>query len=414
MLNAVIVPSRRLRAALLGVLLVVSACTPETPQSLIASGNAYFEKKDFNAAAVQYKTALQRDPRLMEARRRLGETLLILGDISGALVELTKLAKDKTETAVVLPVLSRALVLGGEYRKLVTSYGDVTLDDKAGQAELKTNVAIAWGGLRDMAKVMPAIDAALNAVPDYGPALVVKARLLAAKGQFDESVAVLNGVVARDPRSHEAWLLQGEILELVRLDRAGAEASYRKAVEANPSYVAAHSAIVMSRVRQADIPGAKAQADKLRALLPNHPYTTLVGAQIAVAEHKPAQAREMLQLLLRAFPDSPSILLLSGAVEAQLGAVTQAAAHLGKALRLDPTLDSARRTLAGIEIRQGQHSQALITLKPLLDAPQVAAESYSLAGDAEITWVTLQQPRSTTPWPLRSIRRTCVFRPPRR
>lgn len=382
--KAVIASSRLLRAALLAALLAMSGCAPETPQSLIASGNAHFERKDFNAAILQYKNALQRDPGLMEARRRLGEALLIVGDLKGALLELSKAVKDKGEFPTVLPILSRALVLEGEYRKLVSDYGDVTLDDKAGQAELKTNVAIAWGGLHDVAKVTPAIDAALRAVPGYGPALVVKARYLAAKGQFDEAIALLDGVVARNPKLHEAWLVRGHILERAKNDSAGAEVSYRRAVEADPTYAPAHAAIVMVRVRQADIAGAKAQAEKLRAVLPKHPYTMLLNAQIAFADRKPEQAREILQVLLQAFPDSPSILLLSGAVQAQLGAATQAAAHLGKALRLDPTLDAARRTLAEIEIRQGQYSQALVTLKPLLDAPQAAAGTYALAADAEI------------------------------
>lgn len=382
--NAVIVLSFMLRAALFAALLGAAACSEETSQSLVASGNAYFAKSEYSAAAVQYKAALQRDPRSSEARRQLGRTLMIAGDVDGALVELTKVLEDKTQTPQVLPLLSRALVLAGEYNKLVTTYGDVTLEDKAGQAELKTNVAIAWGGLGKLSKVATAVDAALQAMPDFAPAIVVKARYVAAKGQFDEAAALLDGVVARHPKAHEAWLLRGEILEYANRDRAAAEASYRKAVEADPNYVQAHAAIIASRLRESDLAGAKVQAGKLRTLLPKHPYTTLVGAQIAIADRQPAQAREQLQLLLRAFPEHPYILMLSGVAEAQLGAATQAAAYLGKALRYEPTLKPARRSLAEIEIRQGQPTDALKTLKPLLDAPQADSETYSLAGDAHI------------------------------
>ena len=385
MLKAAIVQPTRLRCGLFGaLLLILAACAPDTPQSLIASGDAYYAKKDFKAASLQYKTALQRDPRSMEARRRLGDTLLILGDLDGALIELTRALDDKAEMAAVLPILSRALVLGGQYRKLVGSYGEVTLDDPAGQAELKTNVAIAWGGLRELAKVAPAVEAALKAVPNYGPAMVVKARYLASGGQFDEALALLDGVVARNPKSYEAWLLRGELLDFAKQDSKQGEESYRKAVDADPTYVPAHSAIIMARIRQSDLAGAKAQADKLRVVLPKHPYTALVDAQIAYADGKPARAREILQTLLRAFPDHPGILLLSGSVEAQLGSVTMAAAQLGKALRYNPSLDAARRKLAEIETRQGQYSQAMATLKPLLERPQADPAALALAGDAQL------------------------------
>ncbi len=383
--KAAIVRPTLLRSGFVGaLLLVLTACAPETTKALIASGDAYYSKQDFKAASLQYKTALQRDPRSMEARRRLGDTLLILGDVEGALAELTRALDDKAEKAAVLPILSRAMVLGGEYRKLVSVYGDVKLEDPAGQAELKTNVAIAWGGLRDLPKVSLAVEAALQAMPNYGPALVVKARYVAAGEQYDEALALLDGVVARNPKSHEAWLLRGEILDFVRRDNKQAEESYRKAVDVDPTYVPAHSAVIMARIRQSDLAGAKAQADKLRLVLPKHPYTALVDAQIAYADGKPTRAREILQTLLRVFPDHPGILLLSGSVEAELGAVTMAAAQLGKALRYDPTLDAARRKLAEIETRQGQHSQAMATLRPLLERPQADPSALALAGDAQL------------------------------
>lgn len=379
-----IATSSRFVAACTAILIAATGCTTESASSLIASGNSFYGKGDFGAAAIQYKSALQRDPQSAEARRRLGDALFRAGDIDGALVELTKVVKDPVEGPIVLPTLSSAMVQAGEFKKLVSDFGSTSLEKKEAQAELKTNLAIAWGALRDVAKAKQSLDAAFAAVPEFGPAMVVRSRLLAAERKPDEAIALLDSAVAKNPKAQEAWLVRGQLLEAVKGDVAGAEASYKKALEAAPNYVQAHSALVMIHIRRGDMASAKQQAKSLVAVAPNHPYTQLLKAQIAFAEQRFAEARETLQALLKAFPDSPSILLLSGAVEVHFGALTQAASQLSKALRMDPGLDAARRTLAEIEVRQGQSAQALSTLKPLLEAPAVGAETYSIAADAEL------------------------------
>ncbi len=372
------------RVALLCCALSLGACkSADSTQSLIVSGKQYLEKKDDAAAVIQFKSALQRDPSSQEARVLLGEALMS-SDIDGAILELTKAINDHIPSEKVLPTLSRALLLAGDYRRLASAYGELTLADPAAQAALKANVASAWGALGDRARTEAATAASLAAMPDYGPAKVLQARLLAGKGRFDEAAAVADAVLAKDEKFYEAWLLRGEILEFGKSDLKGAEESYRKAVAIERSYVLAHSAIIAIRIRQRDIAGARAQADQLRAAMPRHPYTTLVDAQFAFLDHQFPRARELVQLLLRSFPDHRAALMLGGAVEAQLGAVVQAAAYLNKVLLQNPNMEGARHVLAQVEIRLGQYSKALETLKPLLTGNSPGVDALALAGDAEL------------------------------
>ena len=373
----------RLCASVICATVVVAACNSGSPESLISSGRQYLAKKDDAAAVIQFKTALQLDPGSQEARILLGEAL-ISSDVDGAIVELSKALNDNASAEKVLPTLSRALVLAGDYRKLVTAYGDRSLADRPAQAALKANVATAWGALGNRPKTEAAVAAALEAVPNFGPAEVLQARLQAGKGQYDEAMAQLDQVLSRNERFHEAWLLRGEILEFAKSDRSGAEEAYRKAVAIEPSYVAAHAAIISSRLKQRDFAGAKSQLERLRAVLPKHPYTVQVDAQLAFFDRQYLRARDLVQLILRVFPDNRGALLLSGAVEAQLGSLVQAAAHLNKVLLLDPTMDVARRNLAEVEIRLGQYAKALETLKPLLKATPPWVDALALAGDVEV------------------------------
>ena len=371
------------RSALLCVAVALSACSGNTPQSLIASGRQFVEKKDIPAAVIQFKAALQMDPTSQEARILLGEAL-ISSDIDGAILELTKVLNDNAPRERVLPTLSRAMVLAGDFKKLVSTYGDVSLTDRPAQAALKANIASAWGALGDRARTEAAVKASLAAVPDYGPAQILRARMLAGEGRFDQAAEVVDAALARNDQFYEAWLLRGEILDFAKSDFKGAEESYRKALVIENSYVVAHAAIISSHLRRHDMAGAKAQVEKLRAVLPRHPYTTLVDGQIAYLDRQYLRAREYVQLLLRVAPDHKGALLLGGAVEAQLGSVVQAAAYLNKILLMSPGMDAARRNLAEVEIRLGQYAKALETLKPLLNGPAPWVDALALAGDAEM------------------------------
>ena len=63
-------------------------CTPDTPQSRAAAGKELVQKKDYKAAVVQFKSALQLDPESAEGRFLLGKALLEGGDMAGAEIEL--------------------------------------------------------------------------------------------------------------------------------------------------------------------------------------------------------------------------------------------------------------------------------------------------------------------------------------
>lgn len=384
MLHLTAIPVHLIRVLVLMAMLALVGCTGQSPKALVASGQELAAKKDYAAAILQFKSALQLEPRAGHVRALLGESLLASGNGAAAIVELTKALDDQAPAVTVLPTLSKALLQTGQYTKLVTTYGDVKLTEPAAQAALRANVATAWGALGDRDKTMSAMADALAAVPDFPPALMLRARMLAGNRQFDEAVALVDGVLARQSQLPEPWVLRGEILYFGKGDSKGAEAAFRHAVEVDSSHVPAHAAIIAARIRERDIPGAKAQAVALRAAAPNHPQTLLVEAQLAYIDGKLERARELVQRLLRVAPEAANVLILAGAVEFGLGSVSQAAAHFGKALQLFPYLDILRTNLAEVEIRQGQYGAALETLRPMLAASAPKADALSLAADAEL------------------------------
>jgi putative PEP-CTERM system TPR-repeat lipoprotein len=371
-------------ALALACTLALSGCGGDSPKSLIASGKEYTAKKDHKAAAIQFKSALQGDPQSAEARYLLGQALLSSGDPSGAVLELSKLLDQKYDPNLAVPALARAMLLTGQYKKLATLYGEMTLTDKLAQASLKSSVATAWGAQGDKAKTEAAIAAALQAAPDFGPAQILNARILAGKREFEPALALVETILAKDASLYEAWHLKGEILAFAKNDNKGAEEAFRKALEAERAYVPAHLAIIGGRLRARDVPGAKAQADALRALMPKHPQTIYVDAQIAFTERDLPKARDLVQLLLKGAPNHTGVLQLAGAVEGQAGSLVMAETYFSKALQLVPELPLARRNLAQTYLRLDQAAKALETLQPLLAGTVQDADAHALAGDVQL------------------------------
>lgn len=385
-------PSRTLHAGLsmlASALLAITlaACNSSTAPSLLASGKEYVAKKDHKAAALQFKSALQLDPQSAEARFLLGEALLNSGDPTSAVIELSKVLDQKYPAEKVMPTLAKALVLTGEYRKLATLYGELVLEDKLAQASLKSSVATAWGALGDRAKTEAAVAAALAAQPDFGPALILNARVLAGRRDLDGALALVEKTLARDDSFYEAWLLKGEIVALRGNDTKtveAAEAAFRKSLAIEKAYVSAHLALISSRLRQKDLAGAKAQLEQLRALLPTHPTTQFLDAQLALTEQNYPKAREVTQQLLKIAPNHGGVQQLAGVVEALSGSLVVAETHFTKALQIAPSLEFSRRSLAQVQLRMGRPVVALETLRPLIGESSTNARAIALAGESAL------------------------------
>ena len=363
--------------------LSLSGCG-ESQRSLMAAGKELALRQDHLGAIVKFKAALQKDGSLAEGRLLLGQSLLAVGDPDTAAVELGKAHQQQHAPDQVVPALARALVLTGESHKLVQQFGGLQLSDAGATASLQSSLATAWAALGERAKTEAAAAAALAAKPDYGPALVLQARLLAGRGEPEQAQQVLQQLLARQPQVHEAWHLGGEILLHHQNDERSAEAAFRKALAIEPTYLPAHLALVSLRLQERDFGGARTQAKQLRAALPRHPQVQLVDAQILFQAGDAAAAREAIQHLLKGVPNHLGILLLAGAIEAQAGSLVLAQTYLARAVQSDPESVLARRNLAHVYLRQGQATRALDSLGPLLMSKANVAEAHALAAEAHL------------------------------
>jgi cellulose synthase operon protein C len=370
-----------LAAALTGALLAVG-CSGNSAPEFITAGKSALARKEPRAAAIQFKNALQKEPQSGEARYLLGKALLDSGDPNAAVLELGKALDLKHSDTLVVPLLARALLISGQSKKLTDLYGSVELADPAATADLKATLAGAWAALGNRDKTEQAVDAALRAVPEHSAARVLQARLVAGRKNYDEALLMVDKVLQRDPDRADGWHLKGELLWFAKNDDAGAEAAFRKALAADPRHVATHSSLIDMRLRRQDVPGMKTQVEALKAVLPRHPQTRFVEAQLAFLEQDYKKAREMTQQLMRAAPEHAGVQQLAGAIEFLNGSLLLAENYLIKAVQLDPSLVVARRMLGQTYLRLGQPQKALAALQPLLEGDTADAGATAVAAEA--------------------------------
>lgn len=361
--------------------LLLASCGGDSPESLIASSKAYLAKNDTKAAVIQLKNALQKNPKLAEARFLLGSALLESGDIAGAEVELRKALELKHPADEVVPLLARTLLAGGNAKKLLDEFGKTKLTAGKPLAALNTSLAAANAALghRDVAKALLA--EALATQPDYVPALLADIRETAANNDLSGARSKTDALLLKNPSNSEALLIKGNLLSIDG-DASGALAEYRKAIEAKPAYLTAHSAAIISLLQAGKIDDAANQLATLKKIAPNNPQTFYLDAQVSYQRKEFKAARESAQQLLRISPNNPLALQVAGAIEYQLRSFLQAETYLAKALQITPGLTLARQLLISSYLRAGQSGKALDALQPVLGSIDKNAALLALAGEA--------------------------------
>lgn len=360
---------------------LLAGCSPPTEQDLLAKARAQLDKKEYQAAILELKAALEKRPAQSEARLLLGTTLLSLGDRVAAEVELRKAAEAPELADRVVPVLAQTMLALGQAPKVIQEFGNRTLTQPSAQASLLTTLAAAYAATGQSTQSQRALAAALDADAHHAPALIFGARQRANAGDIDGALAVADAILARDPNSAGAWNLKGDLLLFGKRKPAEAETAYRSALKSDPALLEARFSLVAVLEQAAKLDAAAAEIAYLKKTAPLDPQTRFLEAQHAFYKDDMRAAREMTQVLLRVAPKNPNVLQMAGAIEHRLGAWTQAEIYLSRALLAAPDLVMARRLLISTYQRTGQFKKALAALDTAFARGQEDAGLYPIAGE---------------------------------
>jgi putative PEP-CTERM system TPR-repeat lipoprotein len=361
------------------VVAVLSACA-EKPEELVVSAKAYLAKGDRKAAVVQLRSALQKKPDLADARFLLGTALFDAGDFAGSEKELRKALDLEYPPDQVVPTLVRAMVAAGQHKAAIDEFGGASISSPQATAELQSALGQAYFAAGNLAAGKAAFEAALAANPDYPPAILGVARQKAVSGDVPGALASVDATLAKSPTFAEGWAFKGG-LAMAQRQRDDAVAAFRKAVELRPDFLAVHSELVTLLIDQGKEGDAAAQLEAMKKVAPGHPQTLYLQAVLAYRAKDFAAARDALQRQLRATPGNLQGLLLSAAVDFELGSYATVETNLATFLNSVPKHPFARRLLVRTHLRNGQPAKALEALKPMLGVAGNDARLLTLAGE---------------------------------
>jgi tetratricopeptide (TPR) repeat protein len=193
--------------AVLAIAVCAAGCSRRSAAEHAKRGQTYYEGQQYAEAALEFRQALQKDPKLGDVRLKLGDTFAQLHDAKNALGEYVR-ASD------LLPNSVEAQIKAGELLLLARQFED---------AKTRADRAIALDAKNVDAQVL-------------------RGNALAGLKDFDAAMSEYQDAIALDPKQPTAYENLA-LLQLVRGKRDEAETSFKAAVQAAPQSVPAHLAL---------------------------------------------------------------------------------------------------------------------------------------------------------------------------
>jgi len=373
----------RSRLAILACLsLGLAACNHDTAEKFIASGKSYLSKRDYPAAAIQFKNALDKAPTNGEARYLLGVTLQQGDEPALAEIELRKALSVGYAPDLVYPALVRVLLEQRQFEKAL-SEAEAQQNINPARAELLALSGDAQLGLGKRQEARAFYAAALMAEPSNDTATLGMAKLAAFDGDLPHASQLVDQVVARSPASSEAVLLKADLLLAAKRSKDAAQA-YGTAIELRPYRLRVYLTLVGLLLQEHDLDGARARVTALKKLAPRAVVTLYLDALVAYTEKDRTRAREAIRNALQGNPDHVPALLLAGAIALDSGNYIEAEEHLRKVVAAVPNQPFPRRLLVSTYLRSGQAGRAQEALDPLLPLAPDDPAVLTLAGEVAL------------------------------
>lgn len=352
----------------------------EDVQSLIAKAQDYRNRNERSAAVIELKNAVAKQPDHAEARFLLGTLYLEIADPASAEKEFRRALEHGYDRGKALPALGEALVVSGQYDKLLGEVTDDGVQDKEAKAQVLALRGQALLGTGKTFEGRKALRDALASAPDSPPVLLANARLAALDRNFDLANQHVERALARDQTNVDAWMMKGDVARMSGNNEAAASA-YAKALALRPGNPVAQIAAASVDIEMGRLDEARKRVEQVRKAYPGNVAALFTQAQLEFRERKLTAARDSAALVLKVAPDHLPTVLLAGAVSAALGSYAEAQAHLEKVLQAAPSNRYARKLLVSTLAATGQLQRAREAVETGLRQAPADAEFLRLAGD---------------------------------
>jgi tetratricopeptide (TPR) repeat protein len=327
--------AHRLTLCVTAFALCTSACNrdPElAQQKYVASGDRYVAAGKLPEAIIEYRNAVDQDPRSAQMREKLADAYARANEPSRAVDEYIRAADLQPDVTAAGLKAGGLLLLGGRFDD-ARLWAEKTLAREPRNLDAQILLANAHAGLKDLDAAVLEIEEAIRLDPERGLTYTNLGALEARRGQPDAAERAFKQAVELDERSGVAYLAlanfywsAGRWLE--------AEDALRKAVTLDADNPIAHRVLAAFYAATNRVASAEPHLKKVLEL------TSAPGAGLALAEHylvrkDHAAARAVLERLASA-PGTTAVAEVRLAVlDRDLGRLEEASARLKRVLASD-------------------------------------------------------------------------------
>jgi cellulose synthase operon protein C len=347
-----------------------------------------FNKKDYRAAVIQLKNALQQDHRNISARVLLGKSHLRLGNGQAAEKQLTLARTTGADENLTLVPYGRSLLVQGKTKRLLKEIPPANrLPDI--EAEIRFMRGQANLDQRQYEDARGGFLKALEIKPDHGESILGMARLMLILGKTAEANQFAERALKVASKDADTWYIVGEIMRQQR-KFAVALRHYGSAINISDQHLPARlsrAAVLLDLHRYDD---ALEDVNYIRGIAKRDPQTLYLYALIMSQKKKPKEAQDALRLASNIMderdPDfmvnHPPSMLLRGLINYSRRNFNEAYPLLSRYVDLIPTHVGARKLLGALLMRRKEPTAAVKILEPAAKRSPSDPELATLLGSA--------------------------------
>jgi len=364
-------PSERCACAgLLCLALVLAGCGSSHArfESYMARGKAYFAAGNLDKASVEFRNALQIEPRSDDAFYFNGRVAERRGNLREA-VDFYQAALDARQTDIrARASLAKVFVLGGSTQRALEVLSPGLLDHPD-DPDLLAARAAANHQLKDDFEARADAERAVRLAPTNENAISVLAALALRAGDTARAVSLVTEAVTRAPDSIE---LRG-ILASVYLsahEPRKAEEQMRKIIALEPSEITPRLQLANHYSQAGDLDDAQKTLEAAVRDLPGHDTAKLALVDFLALQRSPEQGEKAMREFIAREPRNEDLRLALGTLLQRAGATQEAVATYAEVVRRDglrPQGLAARDRLAAIDLSAGHEAAAEKLVAEVLD-----------------------------------------------
>lgn len=303
-------------------------------QKYAASGDRYLAANQLPEAIIEYRNAVEKDPRDGEVRAKLADAYLRAGDASQAVQEYVRAADLRSDDINLALKAGGLLLLGGRFDD-AKLWAEKVLAKQSNHLEAQILLANSLAGLKDLNAAVAEIEEAIRLDPDRAATYTNLGAFELRRGQIDSAERAFKKAVELDGRSSIAQLALANFYWSAGRS-AEAEAALKRASELDAENPLVHRVLANFYLTANRPEDAERHLKKVLDLT-KAPAATLALADFYLARKDHASASALLDTLAKT-PETAGVATVRlAAIDRDLGRNDDAYGKLDRVLASDQT-----------------------------------------------------------------------------